>query len=154
MRVSSPASLIDLCPTFMELAGLPPRRRYQRIRSLIDAMVARSAQLLAGEDGKAFEKRILRPSHTHMQYRDPHRNFTPFDMASGVLGMRRKAFDLMVASHCEIFRRVGKFSQRWYLPDLYLEELTRNRHFGLISAKYERMARDLAAKPGASCGLN
>ncbi|MFZ0132492.1 MAG: hypothetical protein WAK95_08105 [Desulfobacterales bacterium] len=42
----------------------------------------------------------------------------------------------------DIFWMVGKFSQRWYLPDLYLEELARRRHFGLISARYERMARD------------
>lgn len=134
--------------------SLPPRRRYAQIRPLIEVMMARSAQLLSGKEGMAFEKRILRPSHTQVQYRDPQRRFTPFDMASGVLGMRRRAFDLMVASHCDIFRTVGKFSQRWYLPNLYLEELARKRHFGLISAKYERMARDLARQPGSTRCLN
>jgi hypothetical protein len=136
------------------LASLPPRRRYAQIRPLIEVMMARSAHLLSGEEGMAFEKRILRPSHTQVQYRDQKHRFTPFDMASGVLGMRRKAFDLMVASHCDIFRTVGKFSQRWYLPDLYLEELVRKRHFGLISAKYERMARDLTRQPGSTRCLN
>jgi hypothetical protein len=138
----------------LPLASLPPRRRYAQIRPLIEVVMARSANLLSGEEGMAFEKRILRPSHTQVQYRDPQRRFTPFDMASGVLGMRRKAFDLMVASHCDIFRTVGKFSQRWYLPDLYLEELAGKRHFGLISAKYERMARDLTRQPGSTRCLN
>ena len=138
----------------LPMASLPPRRRYAQIRALIDVMVARSGQLLSGEEGIAFEKRILRPSQPQLAYQGPQRRFTPFDMASGVLGMRRKAFDLMVASHCDIFRSVGKYSQRWYLPDRYLEELTRKRHFGLISAKYERLARDRAAKPSASACLN
>ena len=137
----------------LPLASLPPRRRYDHIRSLIHVMVARSAQLLSGEDGRALEKRILSPSHPHVTYKNPHRRFTPFDMASGMLGMRRKAFDLMVASNCEIFRAVGKYSQRWYLPNLYLNELARNRHFGLVSAKYERMARDLAKQSAAFCCL-
>jgi len=138
----------------LPLASLPPRRRYAQIRPLIEVMTARSAHLLSGEEGLALEKRILRPSRTQVQYRDPQRRFTPFDMASGILGMRRKAFDLMVASHCDIFRTVGKFSQRWYLPNLYLEELAGKRHFGLISAKYERMARDLTRQPGSARCLN
>jgi hypothetical protein len=138
----------------LPLASLPPRRRYAQIRPLIEVMTARSAHLLSGEEGMAFEKRILRPSCTQMQYRDPQRRFIPFDMASGVLGMRRKAFDLMVASHCDIFRTVGKFSQRWYLSNLYLEELAGKRHFGLISAKYERMARDLTRQSGKTPCLN
>lgn len=138
----------------LPLASLPPRRQYAQIRPLIEVMTARSAQLLSGQEGMAFEKRILRPSHTQVQYQDPQSRFTPFDMASRVLGMRRKAFDLMVASHCDIFRIVAKFSQRWYLPDLYLEELARKRHFGLISTKYERMARDLTRQPGNTRCLN
>lgn len=138
----------------LSLASLPPRRRYAQIRPLIEVLMARSTHLLSGEEGMAFERRILRPSHTQLQYRDPQRRFTPFDMASGILGMRRKAFDLMVASHCDIFRVVGKFSQRWYLPNLYLEELARKRHFGLISAKYERMASDLTRQPGNTRCLN
>ncbi len=64
------------------------------------------------------------------------------------------AFGLMVASHCDIFRIVGKFSQCWYLSDLYLEVLARKRHFGLISAKFERMARDLTRQPGNIRRLN
>jgi len=138
----------------LPLASLPPRRQYAQIRPLIEVMMARSAQLLSGEEGMAFEKSVLRPSYTQVQYQEPQRSYTPFDMASRVLGMRRKAFDLMVATHCDIFRIVGKFSQRWYLPDLYLDELARKRHFVLISAKYERMAHDLTRQRGNTRCLN
>jgi hypothetical protein len=40
-----------------------------------------------------------------------------------------KTLDLMVAKNCEIFRAVGKFTQRWYLPDLCLKELSVKKRF-------------------------
>lgn len=124
------------------LASLPQSRQRLQFQRLIDVLVSRTAQLLSDEDGIAFEKHILQPSHTRVEYSNPYHGFTPFDMASRVLGMKPRAFDLMVARNCEIFRSVGKFAQRWYLPDLYLRELSRKKNFGLISAKYELMAKD------------
>ena len=126
----------------LPLASLPQSRRWKQVHRLIDVLVVRTAQLLSDKEGIAFEKRILRPSHTRVEYNNPYHGFTPFDMASRVLGMKPRAFDLMVARNCEIFRTVGKFAQRWYLPDLYLRELSRKKDFGLISAKYELMAKD------------
>jgi hypothetical protein len=38
---------------------------------------------------------------------------------------------------------VGKYTQRWYLPDRYLREIAQKEHFYLISKKYELMARKL-----------
>lgn len=70
--------------------------------------------------------------------------FTRFDMAPGVLGMKKKAFDLMVAKNCEIFRSVGRYTKRWYLSDLYLKELSEKEFFDLVSAKYEFMAKTLS----------
>ena len=134
------------------LASLPQSRQRAQLQRLIVLLVARTAQLLSDKDGIAFEKRILRPAHTRVEYNDPHHGFTPFDMASRVLGMKRRAFDLMVARNCEIFRTVGKFAQRWYLPDLYLRELSRKKDFGLISAKYELMAKDIRRpRPIGAC---
>ena len=138
----------------LRLSHLPPSRRRQQIRPLIAVMMARSTQLLSGKDGMAFEKRVLRPSLTQVRYRASQHGFTPFDMASRVLGMRRRAFDLMVASHCEIFRFVGKFSTRWYLPDLYLKELSRKKDFGLIAAKYERLANERRRGASTKACLN
>lgn len=124
------------------LASLPQSRQCAQTRRLIDVLVARTTQLLSEKDGIDFEKRILRPSHTRDEYNNQYHSFTPFDMAPSVLGMKRKAFDMMVAKNCEIFRAVGKFAQRWYLPDLYLKELSRKKDFVLISAKYEQMAKN------------
>ena len=113
------------------LDSLPQSRQRVQVHRLIDVLVARTAQLLSDKDGIAFEKRILRPSHTRVEYNNPYHGFTPFEMASRVLGMKPRAFDLMVARNCEIFRSVGKYTQRWYLPDLYLRELSMKKDFGL-----------------------
>ena len=134
--------LIRQSPT-LRLADLPPLRRQALARRIIDVLVARSAQLLSRKEGLDFEKRILKPAHTRAEYGHSRRGYTPFDMASQTLGMKRKAFDLMVAGNCEIFRAIGRYTDRWYLPDLYLQELSRKKDFDLISAKYESMARDL-----------
>jgi hypothetical protein len=42
--------------------------------------------------------------------------------------MKKKAFDLMVAKNCEMFRTVGRYDKRWYLSDLYLKELSDNHY--------------------------
>jgi hypothetical protein len=77
--------------------------------------------------------------------------FVQVDMASAALGMKQKAFDLMVAMNCEIFKNIGKYSRRWYLPDQYLEEIRQKEPFGLIKAKYELLAK--AGKPPKPPGI-
>jgi hypothetical protein len=57
--------------------------------------------------------------------------------------MRKKAFDLMVAKNCEMFRKVGRYDKRWYLSDLYLKELSEKAFFELVTAKYEMMAKEI-----------
>jgi hypothetical protein len=125
------------------LSSLPQSRRRSQLRTLKNVLLARTSQLLSEKDGIDFEKQVLKPSYARDVYDKQHHGFTPFDMAPSVLGMRRKAFDIMVAKNCEIFRSVGKFTQRWYLPDLYLRELSRKKDFGLISAKYELIAKKM-----------
>lgn len=127
----------------LSLADLPRSRQKRRMRGLLDVLVARTTQLLSRQEGIDFEKHVLRPMQPRDEYNRQYHGFTPFDMASSVLGMKRKAFDLMVAKNCEIFRSVGKYTQRWYLSDLYLKELARNEYFDFISAKYEMMAKRL-----------
>lgn len=137
----------------LRLADLPQSFRRAPIQGLAGVMLARSSQLLSEKDGLAFEKRILRPYRTKYDY-DNYQGLIPFDMASHVLGMKRMAFDLMVASHCDIFRSVGKRTERWYLPDIYLKELREKIGFSLISAKYEKMAGELLLRDETSTCLN
>jgi len=137
----------------LPIANLPPKQRWQRVRQMITVLVARSTQLLSDSDGVDFEKRILNPSRRKTGPNQPYRSYTSFDMAPRTLGMRRKAFDLMVANHCDIFRNVGKFKKRWYLPDDYLEELSRKHGFDLVLAKYESMDRAMPTQDSVKACL-
>jgi hypothetical protein len=128
----------------LPLSRLPQSQRDRRVRMLLDVLVARTTQLLSEREGLVFEKKILKPSHVRDVYINPNHGFTRFDMAPGVLGMKRKAFDLMVAKNCEIFRSVGRYTKRWYLSDLYLKELSEKDFFDLVSAKYELLAKTLS----------
>lgn len=134
------------------IATLPPSRRRRQVQPLLDVLMARSSLLLSQKEGIDLEKRILRPARRRDEYSNPYHGFTPFDMAPRVLGMRRRAFDLMVTENREIFQCVGRFSKRWLLSDLYLRELTARKDFKLILAKYERLARDLCRRqPTETC---
>ena len=136
-----------LLPAVATADAAEPASREEAPSALATDAAAAAPVAASEEDGLFFEKRVLKPMQPRDEY-NRHHGFTPFDMASSALGMRRKAFDLMVAKNCEIFRSVGKFSQRWYLSDLYLRELSQKEYFDLISAKYELMARRLGQSRG------
>lgn len=124
----------------LPIACLPKSFQRRWIGLLRSAMLAHAADMLSKVEGIALEKRILSPTHTKDKYEKYDHGFTQFDRAPSTLGMRRAAFDLMVAKNCEIFRSVGRYSRRWYLSDLYLKELSENPYFKLITTKYERLA--------------
>ena len=142
-------NIIEACESFVRqrpdlpIASLPRSQRRKRIGFLLAALNAGMAKRLMTQEGLSLEKRILKPQHEQATYNKPQHGFTEFDIASRTLGMKKKAFDLMVAKNCEIFRHIGKYSKRWYLPNLYLRELSKKQHFHLISIKYEMMARQL-----------
>jgi hypothetical protein len=125
----------------LPLRALPRAVVEPLLDSLAQVLTARTAALLSREEGIRLEKQILRPSRTSDEYKKQVYGFTRMDLAGKALGMRKAAFDLMVAENCEIFRKIGTYSRRWYLSDLYLKELVRKRHFGMITAKYEWLAR-------------
>jgi len=121
---------------------LPRSRQKMFIRPLLAVLVTRTARKLSDQEGIIFEKKILRPLHSRNEYKKQDHGFTQFDRVSNTLGMRKKAFDLMVAENCETFRTVGVFDKRWYLSDLYLKELSEKSFFELVAAKYEMMAKE------------
>lgn len=128
----------------LALPALPLSIRKPMTESLIRVFRARISDLLSQEEGIQLEKKILRPSRASDEYKKKIYGFTRFDMAGQVLGMKKTAFDLMVARNCEIFRKIGTYSRRWYLSDLYLKELSQKQYFDLISTKYEWLAQRLA----------
>jgi hypothetical protein len=132
----------------LPVAALPPSLQRKWLGSLVDMLVFRATQLLSRKEGLRLEKSVLKPDHAIDEYKSRFHGFTQFDRAPGVLGMRRKAFDLMVATNCEIFRTVGTYAKKWYLSDLYLKELTQKQFFELISVKYELLAKQLNSHGG------
>jgi hypothetical protein len=128
---------------WIRLHALPTSRNRLLLARLMNVLSVRMSQLLTKEEGVRFEKKILNPSRARNEYKKQDHGFTPLDMASGIVGMKRKAFDLMVSQNCEIFRTVLNYDRRWYLSDLYLREIKKKKEFKLISAKYERLAKGL-----------
>ena len=143
------AKIFDDCDRFIRqtpgllLSDLPRSRQKMVIRPLLWVMIARSARMLSEREGIIFEKQILSPLYSSDEYKKPYYGFTEFDRVSSILGMRKKAFDLMVANNCEMFRKAGRYDKRWYLSDLYLKELSKNEFFELVTAKYEIMAKEI-----------
>ncbi|MFZ1985584.1 MAG: hypothetical protein WAU91_14295 [Desulfatitalea sp.] len=134
------AALIGQTPD-LPLNSLPRSQRKRLVLPLLAVLVSRATEMLSRAEGLAFEKQVLRPRRARDEYKKQIHGFTQFDRASHTLGMKKKAFDLMVATNCEIFREVGRYDQRWYLSDLYLKELVAQQSFEMISVKYELMAR-------------
>ena len=143
------ARILDDCDRFIRqtpdlpLSVLPPSRQKMVIRRLLGVLVTLTARMLSEQEGINFEKQILTPLHSTEEYKKQNHGFTQFDRASSTLGMRKKAFDLMVAKNCEMFRIVGRYDKRWYLSDLYLKELSEKTFFELVTAKYEIMAKEI-----------
>jgi hypothetical protein len=125
----------------LPLRVLPHSIRKSITDAALSVLKARMAELLLRDEGIRFEKKVLRPSNAGDEYKKKIYGFTRFDLAGNALGMRKKAFDLMVAENCEIFRKIGTYSRRWYLSNLYLQELSRKQYFDLISKKYEWLAK-------------
>jgi hypothetical protein len=116
------------------------REIYDQILHLVRSHVIQ--KLLEDED-HSFELQVLRPVATSREeYHKEVHGFTPMERAHTVLGMSKRAFDKMVATHSDIFRRLGRYQGRWYVPSLYLKEIMEKRGFDLIKDKYEFLARE------------
>jgi hypothetical protein len=128
------ARIFDDCDRFirqtpeLSLSDLPRSRQKMVIRRFLGVLVARTAHMLSEQEGIIFEKQILRPLRSSDEYKKQDHGFTQFDRVYSALGMKKKAFDLMVAKNCEMFRTVGRYDKRWYLSDLYLKELSDNHY--------------------------
>ena len=81
----------------LPLKGLPLESRRIQIASLLSVLVLRTTDLLYQEEGIVFEKQLLKPRYQLNVYLAEAHGFTQVDMASSALGMKQRAFDLMVA---------------------------------------------------------
>jgi len=101
---------------------------------------------LKQDEAGRYEKEILTPnSFVRDAYNSEKHGFTRIDHAAVVLGMGKKAFDLMVSAHSGLFRTIGIYDdkiKKWYLPNLYLKELMMEPGFSLIKNRYTSLSRE------------
>jgi hypothetical protein len=124
------------------LQSIPQSCMKMRLATILSILTSYSIKKLIEDKNGTYERDILTP-HTHdwREYESGEDGYTRMDHASSVLGMSKRAFDLVVAAHSDIFRQIGIYEKGWFLPDLYLEEIMEKAGFSIIKAKYEFLAR-------------
>jgi hypothetical protein len=128
------------------LLSLPETYRTKEIRRLISAVDSVAvARLLRDYEGM-YERSMLRPSFGSLKgAADTEiQEYVPLDQAAKALGMSPEAFDLLLASHSDLFKKMGKYEGKWFFPDRTLDELSRKAGFRFIRAKYSWLAKGAA----------
>lgn len=132
--------------------SIPKSYRDRWMNRLLSVLKYHIINILIQHEDLNLERDVLTPLHSRDEYKKEHKGLVLFDQASDFLGIRKKAFDLMVAKHCDMFRSVGIYINKWYLSDLYLKELSEKEFFDFLTAKYERMAKaESCPNPIAAC---
>ena len=75
------------------------------------------------------------------EYESDGHGFVTIEEAAAFLGMKPRAFDLLVAVHRGLFMKMMTYEKVWLIPEIYLEELAQKEGFPLVKAKYELLAR-------------
>ncbi len=139
----------DDCCKFIEqrpeftLPSIPKSYAKHTIRPLVSVLRSYLIRRTLGGENKTHERDLLRPSrHSKEEYTREVYGFTSVDKAARALGMSQGAFDLLLCEHSDVFRRMGTYDEKWYLPDLYLKEIVEKEGFDLIVSKYEFLAKN------------
>jgi hypothetical protein len=151
-------TIINDCDAFigqkpdLPFLSIPKSYRDRWMNRLFSVLKCHIIAILIQHEDLNFESDILTPLYSWDKYKKEHKGLILFDQASDFLGISKKAFDLMVANHCDIFRSVGTYINKWYLSDLYLKELTVKEFFDFLTAKYELIAKaESCPNPFAAC---
>lgn len=126
----------------LALLTLPKYHLRIRIKRLLTVLKSYLiAKIITG--GDEIENHILMSErYRNKEYQTEKHGFISMEKAAYFLGMSKIAFDMLVAAHSEIFRRIGHYNKGWYLPYLYLKKIREKKEFDLIKAKYEILAND------------
>jgi hypothetical protein len=130
------------------LRELPRRDLEFEVFPLFYTLKSRLLMLFVQEKGQLCEEMVLMPSRPATEkHKTEYSDLTSMDEAASVLKMQGRAFDLMVARHSGLFRKVAVYRGRWFLPLWYAEEIKNKEGFELVRAKYEHLASETEAKP-------
>jgi hypothetical protein len=124
------------------LKSLPEAYRVKaatRVVAAVESVLV--AKLLRDPEG-AYESSVLQPSFGLFKggMEKEMEEYIPLNEAAEALGMSKKAFDMLLASHSNFFKKMGKYEGKWFMPDHYLDELLHKEGFVYIRGKYEWLA--------------
>jgi hypothetical protein len=139
----------DDCNEFLKnrldlpLRSIPKSYAKLRISGLLSFLRGYLVDKMTDAEDRPDEKTILTPYRYHKEeYEKEEYGYTSVDNAARVVGMSKRAFDLLLCEHSDIFKRIGIYDEKWYLPNLYLREVVEKEGFDLIRLKYEFLARN------------
>jgi hypothetical protein len=120
---------------------LPLEDLKDQLHELLVILKSHLVKGLLRESAHGYEQAVLMPSHPATEKdKTAHADLTRMDEAASVLNMDGKAFDLMVAEHSGLLRKLATHKGQWCLPAWYVEELKDKKEFELIKTKYELLA--------------
>jgi hypothetical protein len=124
------------------LRSLPSRHFAEKMGELILFLRSLVVHRMIAEKSFSLERVVMDPAyHPYEEYESGGHGFVTLQEAAAFLGMKQKAFDLLVAAHRDVFMRIMRYEGKWLIPDLYLKELSETLDFALIRAKYESLAK-------------
>ena len=120
--------------------ALPKSHMRLRVSELLVVLKSLLIRRLIEDESGTYERLVLSPSgHNTEKY--GREGYIDMNYAAFALDIRKKAFDLMVAMHSDIFRKVARYNGKWGLSNLYIKELKAKEGFSIVKAKYELLAR-------------
>jgi hypothetical protein len=125
------------------LLSLPETSRTKEIRRLISSVDSVAVAKLIRDHEGLYEGSVLRPSFGSFtgKAEAQTQQYVLLEEAANALSMSPRAFDLLLASHRDLFKKIGKYEGKWFFPDRYLDELTRRAGFRFIRAKCEWLGK-------------
>jgi hypothetical protein len=130
------SELVGMIP-HITLASLPKCLIERKVSKLISVLKSCLVEKLIKEEGQTYERLVLMPPSHHIEeFKREGHGFTLMDHAASVLGMSKTAFDWMVATHANIFRRIARYDGGWWLSNLYIKALNQEEGFQMVKAKY------------------
>jgi len=126
----------------LNLKQLPKIHRRIRLKKLLSVLKLNLISRVIKDDDD-IENHILKPTYYgKKEYDSKVYGVISLNKAAYFLGMSKTAFDLLVAEHLDIVRKIGSYNKEWYLPHLYLRKIREKDGFDLIKAKYETLAKN------------
>jgi len=124
------------------LMSLPARHLTAKVNTLLSTLRSLAVHRMIVDKSLDLEGLVMTPkAHSKEEYESDGYGFLTIEEGAAFLGMKQRAFDLLVAVYRGLFMRMMKYKKMWLIPELYLKELALKEGFPLVKAKYELLAK-------------